>query len=102
MTQAHMKKAGGTLSHPPFLIVRVKSNWPGDYRDMHGTTTHQHFTEDRTMTNTRFSALNDSELELACGGADAKQGAGAWSLLDDDNGSVYTNSDTDARFPTKA
>jgi len=58
-------------------------------------------TEDRKMTNTRISTLNENELELACGGSDAKQGA--ISLLEDsDNGSVYTNSDTDPRFPTKA
>ena len=60
-------------------------------------------TEDRTMTNTRISTLNENELELACGGADAKPGAGCWCLLEDsDNGSVYTNSETDPRFPTKA
>ena len=55
------------------------------------------------MTNTRFSALNDNELKLACGGSEAKPGAACWSLLEDsDNGSVYTNSDTDPRFPNKA
>lgn len=55
------------------------------------------------MTNTRISTLNDNELELACGGTHAKQGAPSWSMLDsDDNGSVYTNSDTDSRFPTNA
>ena len=53
------------------------------------------------MTNTRISTLNENELKLACGGAGSKQGPGNYSLMDDDNGSVYTNSDTDPRFPIK-
>ena len=84
-----------------FLFGGVKSNWPGDYRGMNEITNNFNSPEDRTMTNTRISTLNENELKMTCGGADAKQGAGAWSMLDDDNGSVYTSSDTDPRFPIK-
>jgi hypothetical protein len=70
---------------------------------MNEITNNFNSTEDRKMTNTRFSALDENELKLASVGSDDKQGAGCWSLLDDsDSGSVYTNSDTDPRFPTKS
>jgi hypothetical protein len=70
---------------------------------MNEITNNFNSTEDRKMTNTRFSALDENELKLACGGSDDKQGAGCWSLLENnDHGSVYINSDTDTRFPTKA
>ena len=79
-----------------------------DYRVMSEITNKPNVTEDRTMTKTSISIINDNDLNLACGGADSKENTLAgYAPSDDgtigiaDTGSVIVNSEDDPRMPTR-
>jgi hypothetical protein len=88
--------------------VVVKPELLRDYRVMNEITNKPKFTEDRTMTKTSFSVINDNDLNLACGGAASKEYTLAgYSQSDDgssnvfDTGSVSVNPEDDPRMPIR-
>jgi len=64
--------------------------------------------EDRTMTENKLRTLNESELDLACGGGAAKSNprVGSSIYLGNyigvvDSGSMFSLPDPDTRYPTR-